>query len=187
MNDKLDLLEFDEILYDGLEKVISGGQDGVDLGGLAAAHDCGFNTGGHCPRFFKTCSGPNLDLGGIYGLTESSSTSYVGRTRLNVLNADGTLNIASNFNSPGMALTSRYIKEFNKPALYVKVPFEEPGAERAARERVINWLMINKIRVLNVAGNRDKNMRYGDHYHITYYFLSDIFKKYRELYTNEKS
>jgi len=181
----MNILEFDEIQYEGLKKVISGGQDGVDFAGLVAAHDCGLNTGGHCPRFCRTQFGSNLELTDIYGLTMSESTGYKTRTQLNVQNSDGTVLICSNFNSPGSLLTLVYLKKYKKPYIKITIPFLI-GEERIAWQEFIKWLNINKITTLNVAGNRDKDTRFGDHYHATYFFLSGVFNKLQREKQNEK-
>jgi predicted Rossmann-fold nucleotide-binding protein len=181
----MNIILFDEIQYEGLKKVISGGQDGVDFAGLVAAHDCGYNTGGHCPRFCRTHSGSNLELTDIYGLNTVNSTDYKTRTRLNVQNSDGTVLICSNFNSPGCLLTVKYLEELKKPYIKITVPFMI-GEERVAWQELIKWLHINKITTLNVAGNRDKNTRFGDHYHAAYFFLSGIFRELREKQNQNK-
>lgn len=75
------------------QKIIPGGQTGVDRGALDACLDKNFPCGGWCPkgRLAEDC---RIDL--KYPLTKTESSSYNFRTRRNVLDSDGTLNIAKN-------------------------------------------------------------------------------------------
>ena len=173
------ILEF-ETSYHGLRKIISGGQDGVDLGGLAAAYNCGFDTGGHCPHFFKTHSGSNLELGVKYRLIETISTGYPRRTELNVMNSDATLIFGSKLHSPGIALTRKFCKRYNKKFWEIQLPFPIDMKSSTLYKKLIDWLNENHVEVLNIAGNRDKNTRYGDHYHAVYFFLTGLFNTIKE-------
>jgi hypothetical protein len=175
------ILQFEPYVYPGLRKVISGGQDGVDIAGLAAAHNCGLNTGGHCPHFFKTHSGPNLELGGKYGLTETISTGYPTRTGLNVQNSDGTLIFGSKLNSPGITLTRRFCKDYHKKFWEVQLPFTKDECLETLHQNIKDWIIGNEMEVLNIAGNRDKNTRYGNHYHDVYFFLTHLFVELRKF------
>ena len=174
------LIEMDEVPYNGIEKVISGGQDGSDLGGVAAAHANGIKTGGHCPRFWRTASGPNLELKEKYGLTETEATNYQRRTGLNVQNADATIRIASDFSSAGEQLTLKYIQQFQKPYFDVQLPLQK-DAKPEIVNRICSWIIDNQIRILNVAGNRDRHTRYGEHYHETFSILMDVFQRTKAI------
>ena len=52
-----------------LERVISGGQTGIDQLGLEVARSLGTPTGGVAPKGYLTESGPNSSLREWYGLT----------------------------------------------------------------------------------------------------------------------
>lgn len=173
---QMTLLEYDNNEYQGLTLLISGGQDGADLGGVAAAHAVGIKTGGHCPRFWRTASGPNLELKEKYGLTETEATNYQRRTGLNVQNADATIRIASDFSSAGEQLTLKYIQQFQKPYFDVQLPLQK-DAKPEIVNRICSWIIDNQIRILNVAGNRDRDTRYGEHYHETFSILMDVFQR----------
>lgn len=123
-------------------KIISGGQDGADRGGLDAAIELGLLTGGMAPRGYRTDKGPDPTLK-QYGLTEHSSYAYPPRTKWNVVTSDGTL-IMGNTTSPGSALTIRTAVELGKYCIM------NPSIEAF---RV--WVAKNNIKVLNVAGNRE--------------------------------
>lgn len=137
-----------------VRKIISGGQIGADIAGLRAGFACGLETGGWCPKGWKTKTGSNPGLGVIYGLVEHSSGSYPPRTFMNVKSADATVRFATNFESAGERCTLKAIRQYHKP--YLDVPFVlrngvlvakmEPSYMRA-------WLSSKKVEVLNVAGN----------------------------------
>ncbi|HKB54559.1 MAG TPA: putative molybdenum carrier protein [Ramlibacter sp.] len=73
--------------------VYSGGQTGVDICALRAAHRLGMRTGGFAPAGFMTCAGPNPELGALYGLQElrAGPDAYPARSRANVDAADAVL------------------------------------------------------------------------------------------------
>lgn len=80
---------------------------------------------------------------------ETKSDKYPPRTYANAKDSDGTIRIASNFDSPGEVCTLKAIEQYNKP--YIDVEYRQP---RSAQE-VANWIRENNIDVLNVAGNRE--------------------------------
>lgn len=142
-----------------LEKIISGGQTGADQAGLDAAKDCGYQTGGTAPGGWRienydgtTGSNPKL---AEYGLVQHPSPSYPPRTKKNVKDSCGTAWFGHT-ESPGAKLTIETARRENK-ALIIN-----PTAE-ALRD----WLIVNQIRVLNVAGNRASKFN-PTIYHDTY-------------------
>jgi hypothetical protein len=150
-----------------IEKIISGGQTGADLGGLVAAKKLGIPTGGTSPPNWITENGPNFDLKRVYGLKEyvlehnypesafpmRESTrilkGYVDRTAINVEDSDGTIRIAQVWGSPGEKCTMNAIKKYNKPYLDIDCH------DLSAAKDLANWIKENKIKTLNVAGNRE--------------------------------
>ena len=130
--------------------VRSGGQTGADESGLYVAHFLGIPTGGVMPKGFKTLKGPRPDLAAKYNLTEHESERYPPRTYQNVKDADATIRIYTNPNSPGEILTLKAIKQYNKP--YFDIDLRNPPEI----EEVINFLTNNEIQVLNIAGNSEK-------------------------------
>ena len=99
-------------------KVISGGQTGADMGGLAGARSAGIETGGTAPPDFMTDEGPNEDYLRSYGLIEGpyDCDIYPKRTQLNVLHADGTV-LFGKLTSRGTILTLKYLEQYGKPKL----------------------------------------------------------------------
>lgn len=129
-----------------LEKIISGGQTGADQAGLQAAVSLGLKTGGTAPPGFKTDIGPLPNLGTIYGLVEGRPDphTYPRRTRQNVKDSDGTVWFGY-VNSPGGRVTKSAARTYAKPFLVNPTPSD-----------LLEWLIEKQIRVLNVAGNRER-------------------------------
>ena len=165
-------MKFHEPEYLGLFCVISGGQVGVDQAGIHAAYEMNVQTGGTAPLRYRTQFGDNPELGSKYGLAEDASYAYPPRTRKNVQQADGTLIIGSNLDSPGCTLTSRLARELKKPCERFHIDRDMLTAEVLAYVPTLNhWLITNRVTVLNVAGNRDKR---GDffHYHTAHKLIT---------------
>jgi len=133
-----------------VEKIISGGQSGADQGGLEAAKVLGIVSGGSAPMGWKTEKGSQPELLRGYGLTECSVPGYPFRTKMNVLNSDGTV-VFGDFYSPGTKLTIRCCDRARKP-LY-RVCREDNSI--IEKQDFLNWLEKFSIEVLNVAGNRE--------------------------------
>ena len=66
-----------------IERIISGGQTGVDRAALDVAMELGIPCGGWCPKGRRAEDGR---IPGHYPLQEASSKEYPLRTRLNVFN-----------------------------------------------------------------------------------------------------
>jgi len=130
-----------------LTKIISGGQTGADRAGLDAAKESGIVTGGRCPKGFRTETGADPSLK-QYGLTETDSSDYTERTKLNFLDSDGTVIFTDVSNgkitSRGSLLTLKTAKENDKPCIVNPTVAE-----------LVKWIKSNSINVLNVAGNRE--------------------------------
>lgn len=125
--------------------IVSGAQTGADRAGLDAGIALGLMTGGWIPKGRRTDEGPLAYPDFIrYRLREHPSWSYPPRTKSNVTMADATV-LFGNMSSPGCSLTLKYCKQYGKPAL------TNPTAEQLRR-----WLDENQVKVLNVAGNRER-------------------------------
>lgn len=128
-----------------LDKIVSGGQTGVDRAGLDAAMSVGLPVGGWIPRGRRTEAGP---LDSRYPLIETRSPQYRVRTGWNVRDTDGTLVLTMGAPEGGTAHTVEKCHHFNKPVLVVDL---ETGYDLAC---MTSWIVDNRIRVLNVAGPR---------------------------------
>src|SRR5438445_1429872 len=96
------------------EKVISGGQTGVDRAALDVALELGVPAGGWCPKGRKAEDG---SLAPRYPLTETPSEEYWQRTEWNVRDSDGTLVLTRGAPTEGTAYTIEVAKKLGKPCL----------------------------------------------------------------------
>ncbi len=129
-----------------LEKIITGGQTGVDRAALDAAMACGFSVGGWCPR------GRRAEDGAIderYPLTETKTEAYEERTRWNVRDSDATLAIVMETSVGGTRIALEEARQLGKPVLSVQSRLADPVAP------VIAWIDMHRIRVLHIAGSRE--------------------------------
>lgn len=129
-----------------LDRVVSGGQTGVDRAALRAARAAGIPTGGWAPKGWATEAGPAPWLAD-FGLVECDEPGYPARTVANARDSDGTLWIGDP-SSPGGQLTIGTADALDKPLLVVRAGVTTPGDVR-------RWIEAEGIRVLNVAGNRE--------------------------------
>jgi len=132
-----------------LKKIISGGQTGVDRGGLDAAIEAEFPCGGCCP------AGRVAEDGIVparYPLSELPDGGYRERTRQNVVDSDGTLVIYLSELRGGTRETVRYCEALGKPVLALDAGASTPEEVAAAA-----WEFVKErgIAVLNVAGPRE--------------------------------
>ena len=133
-----------------IEKVISGGQTGVDRAALDVALELGISSGGWCPKGRKAEDGP-IDT--RYPLQETTSANYSVRTENNVRESDGTLVLTRlGRASAGTALTIKVAQKQKKPCLVIGL------LRRNDLETVKKWVEANHIRVLNVAGPRESEI-----------------------------
>lgn len=134
-----------------LKEVISGGQIGVDQAGLLAAKENYFLTGGWAPKDYRTRNGNRPDiLRDIFYLKERETSSYRHRTFANVQDSDGTILFCNDFGSAGIRCTKEAIAFYGRPSFDV---FHDLDAQEQFLQRIVDWLIENKIKVLNIAGN----------------------------------
>jgi hypothetical protein len=132
-----------------IEKVVSGGQAGVDRAALDVARELGIATGGWVPRGRRAEDG---EIPADYrGLVETGSDAYDVRTEYNVRDSDATLILAFGELEGGTRLTRELAERQGKPLLVVDLERAMPG-ESAVEVR--DWLESTGPRVLNVAGPR---------------------------------
>lgn len=129
-------------------KIVSGCQTGVDRAAADYAIEKGIPQGGFCPRGRRSESGRISDK---YNLTETSSSNYPQRTRMNVLHSDGTLIITQGVPSGGTKLTINFCRELRKPFLVVNLQYKLNVQEFS------DWVRNNNVRTLNVAGPRESS------------------------------
>lgn len=133
-----------------IERVVSGGQIGVDRAALDVALELGLPCGGWCPRGRRAEDGTIPE---IYPLIETPTDAYPQRTEWNVRDADGTLILCRGKPDRGTALTARLAKRMRKPLFTVDL--HAPVLAEAVRA----WWDTHGIRTLNVAGPRESSQR----------------------------
>jgi len=126
------------------QKIISGGQTGVDRGTLDACLALNFPCGGWCPAGRRAEDGI---IPAKYPLKQTREADYATRTMRNIQDSDATLIIHDGPLAGGTKLTYDYIQEIKKSVLLV-----EPDI---STDLILEWLGLNKILILNVAGPRE--------------------------------
>ena len=132
-----------------LQKIVSGGQTGVDRGALDAALAARFPCGGWCPEGRQAEDGL---IPARYPVTTLPGADYLERTSRNVIDSDGTLVLYFGELSGGTLKTVEFCDRFRKPvvALNGSAFLPDTAASRAAA-----FVQSHAIRILNVAGPRE--------------------------------
>lgn len=132
-----------------MQRVVSGGQTGVDRAALDVALELGLPCGGWCPRGRRAEDGP---IHPRYPLRETPTPEYPLRTEWNVRDSDATLVLHGGRKDRGTALTIRLARRLGRPLLEVDLLHPPAAAE------VRSWLAGRGIGVLNVAGPRESSV-----------------------------
>lgn len=128
-----------------LQKIVSGGQTGVDRAALDAALAHNVPVGGWCPQGRRAEDGFVPEQ---YPLKETPSEAYDQRTAWNVRDSNGTLIIAPRTLEGGTALTERKAHRMGRPVLHVRL------SDAAPVPMIRAWGEEHDVRILNVAGPR---------------------------------
>jgi len=148
-----------------IDKIISGGQTGVDRAALDAAMRLSIECGGWCPE------GRWAEDGEIpadyYPLVETESPDPAERTSLNVAEADGTLVLADDGLDQGSMLAVEYAQKLNQSCLI----FDFKGKGHVSDVR--DWIIKDEIKILNVAGGRESTS--PGIYELSLGFLTELF------------
>ena len=138
------------------QRIVSGGQTGVDRAALEAARDVNIATGGVAPPGFRVSSGcVDLSLRDDFGLVAQEigsggfGAALAARTRRNIDASCATL-VFRTHDSPGTRLTVAHCARTRKPCCVVP-----QGDEDEAMHVILAFLNEHRPRVLNVAGHRD--------------------------------
>jgi hypothetical protein len=130
-----------------VERIVAGGQTGVDRAALDSAVLLGIPAGGWCPRGRRAEDGP---IPPHYPLKETDAAGYRPRTRRNVDDSDGTMILAWGAPAGGTRFTAEYAAHQGRPHAIVDLA----QWSDADVQRVRAWLAAHDIRTLNVAGPR---------------------------------
>ena len=133
-----------------IQRIVSGGQTGVDRAALDAALAAGLPCGGWCPRGRRAEDGI---IDARYPVIETPGESTIERTRANVGDSDATLILCLGRAAGGTRDTMDCAAAARKPALVIDLA--DDAAAPARLSRIIGWLDANGVGVLNVAGPRE--------------------------------
>jgi len=131
-----------------IDKIVSGGQTGVDRAALDAAFSLTIPCGGWCPAKRWAEDGP---IDERYPLTETTSEQYAQRTKWNVRDSDGTLIISNGPLTGGTRSTHLLAEQHHKPCWIINL------SDGIDSDAIRQWLETNDIKILNVAGPRESS------------------------------
>lgn len=152
------------LVFNRIEKIVSGGQTGADRAGLEAAHALGIATGGWAPPGFMTSSGSDLALRDVFHLDEITmkgplARMYIERSKRNVDMADGTLAFRL-YSSAGTDKTIQYCSSGrweqwkHMPSTYKPILVITQLDDTRNAEHIQRFISENNIKILNIAGHR---------------------------------
>ncbi len=131
-----------------IEKVISGGQTGVDRAALDAALALGIACGGWCAAGRQADDGPIPDR---YPLQETADMDHTVRTEHNVRDSDGTLMLYRGSLQGGTAYAVLMAGHLKRPVLALNL--DQPTDP----DSVTAWVAQHDIRVLHIGGQRESS------------------------------
>ena len=147
-----------------LNKIVSGGQSGVDRAALDVALELGLPCGGWCPKGRLAEDGK---IAAHYPLQETTSSKYQVRTDWHVRDSDATLILNLGRLEGGTALTETLADSYRSPCMVVDLESDQDV------ERVLCWLEGNRVSILNIAGPRGSKR--PDVYRRAFDFLHRLF------------
>lgn len=139
-----------------IQKIISGGESGVEEAALDIAVKMNISRGGWISSWRKNELGKKADN---YQLQEMPGVTHSRIAEYNLRNSDGVLIIAKGESSGNPALYRRMAQKFNLPCLYIDL---EKMSEFQASEQIISWIRDHKIQIVYITGTNDKNDKLYD-------------------------
>lgn len=131
-----------------IQKIISGGQTGVDRAALDVAIFLEIEHGGWCPLGRRAEDGK---IPAIYRLKQTRSKRYSARTEKNVVDSDGTCILYRQQTKGGTELTRKLAIKHKRPLICIDLT----EAKEKEQEELHKWLNQHSIQVLNIAGPRE--------------------------------
>ena len=136
-------------------KIVSGGQTGVDRGGLQAAIDLGLDWGCWAPKVWRAENGA---IPPLYRekMREHASANYLGRTRRNVVDSHATLIVTNTYPLNGGTLKTRFFCQEAMRSHFVVSLGESDAVGKTQRWLAQFFAQEHPVPfVLNVAGPRE--------------------------------
>ncbi len=131
-----------------LDKIISGGEAGASQAGWRAAKAVGVATGGSMRKGFLTDDGCHPEFAAQFGAAELPTDGELASIEENVTASDGTVWFGRT-TTPGAHASATACLTLGRPFLPIY-----PGASFEP-SHVALWMAENRIKTLNVAGNRE--------------------------------
>jgi hypothetical protein len=148
-----------------IQKIVSGGQSGVDRAALDTALELGIPCGGWCPKGSRAEDGP---IDPRYGLVETPTDVNAQRTEWNARDSHGTLILLHGEAEGGTAFTIECAEKYNRPYRVFQMTGKADPAE------FFHWIKDNGISTLNIAGPRESLIP-GEIYKNAKRYLGELF------------
>ena len=129
-----------------IQRIVSGGQTGVDRAALDVARELGVPSGGWCPKGRTAEDGV---LAACYKMKETPTADYPLRTEWNVRDSDATLVLTRGEPTEGTAFTIVLARRLRKPSVVIDL------AQQTNISPLLDWISAHNIQTLNIAGPRE--------------------------------
>jgi len=129
-----------------IQRIVSGGQTGVDRAALDVARELGVPSGGWCPKGRTAEDGV---LAACYKMKETPTADYPLRTEWNVRDSDATLVLTRGAPTEGTAFTIELARRLRKPSVVIDL------AQQTNISPLLDWISAHNIQTLNIAGPRE--------------------------------
>jgi hypothetical protein len=135
------------------QRIVTGGQSGVDRAALEVALRLGLPCGGWCPAGRRAEDGP---IPARFPLREALSPDYEQRTEWNVWDSDGTLVLNRGELEGGTLYTVRIADRIGRPFRVIDLDrWKDPAETREVLAGIRRWIEEEGLVTLNVAGPRE--------------------------------
>jgi hypothetical protein len=147
-----------------IEKIVSGGQTGVDRAALDTAIELNIFHGGWCPKGrideLGTIPEKYNALQEVSGEFKTDKENYDARTKRNIKDSDGTLIFVPKIPLPpeikdGTILTIQEVQKQNKH--YLLIDLSKPQQDNV--KSIIAWIVESNIKTLNIACPRESSWK----------------------------